>query len=80
MELILFTGLADEQIDSMLAAASASFFPAKLTASGEESMRLERADLTITGSDWTYDHAAKTVTINRDSHVIFRSAIGDILK
>lgn len=80
MELTLFTGLEDEQIESMLAAASASFFPAKLLATGTESVRLERSDLTITGSDWSYDHNDKKVVINRDAHVIFRSAIGDILK
>ncbi len=80
MELTLFTGLADEQIESMLAAPSASFFPTRLLASGSQTVRLERTDLTITGSDWSYDHNDKKVVINRDSHVIFRSAIGDILK
>lgn len=80
MELTLFTGHADEQIESMLAAPAATFFPAKLFVSGDQSVRLERSDLTVTGSDWSYDHNAKKVVINRDSHVIFRSAIGDILK
>ncbi len=80
MELTLFTGLADEQIESMLAAPAAAFFPAKLFVSGDQSVRLERSDLTVTGSDWSYDHNDKKVIINRDAHVIFRSAIGDILK
>lgn len=80
MELTLFTGLADEQIESMLASPAASFFPAKLFVSGDQSVRLERSDLTITGSDWSYDHNDQKVVINRDAHVIFRSAIGDILK
>jgi hypothetical protein len=80
MELTLFTGLADEQIDSMLAAPSATFLPEKLFASGSESVRLERADLTVTGTDWTYDHTARKITINHDAHVILRAALGNILK
>lgn len=80
MELTLFTGTADEQIDAMLAAPSAAFFPQKLVATGSDTVRLERVDLTVTGADWSYDHAAKKVLIKRDAHVIFRSAIGDILK
>jgi hypothetical protein len=80
MELTLFTGLKDEQIESMLAAPSASFFPEKLLASGASTVRLERGDLTLTGADWTYDHPAATVTIRRDAHLTFRSPIGDILK
>jgi len=80
MELTLFTGLADEQIESMLAAASASFFPATLLATGTETVRLERSDITVTGADWSYDHNGQKVVINRDAHVIFRSAIGDIIK
>jgi hypothetical protein len=64
----------------MLAAPAAAFFPAKLFVSGDQSVRLERSDLTVTGSDWSYDHNDKKVVINRDAHVIFRSPIGDILK
>lgn len=80
MELTLFTGLADEQIDSMLAAPSAAFLPEKLFASGSESVRLERADLTVTGTDWTYDHTARKITINHDAHVTLRATLGNILK
>ncbi len=80
MELTLFTGLADEQIDSMLAAPSATFLPEKLFASGSESVRLERSDLTVTGTDWTYDHKARKITINHDAHVTLRAALGNILK
>lgn len=80
MELTLFTGRADERIDSMLAAPSASFWPEKRFVSGRESVRLERIDLTVTGSDWSYDHTARKILIQRDAHVILRAALGDILK
>jgi hypothetical protein len=80
MELTLFTGRADEQIDAMLAAPSASFYPEKLLATGDDTVRVERTDLTLTGAEWSYDHSARKVVIKRDAHVIFRSALGDILK
>lgn len=80
MELTLFTGRADEGIDSMLAAPAATFLPEKLFASGPETVRLERLDLTVTGADWSYDHPARRIIINRDAHVILRAPLGDILK
>lgn len=80
MELTLFTGDAAEQIDAMLAAPLAAFFPQKLVATGSDTVRLERLDLTVTGADWTYDHKARKVVIKRDAHVTFRSPVGDIIK
>lgn len=80
MELVLFSGQADEAIDAMLAAPVATFFPEKLLASGDRTVRLERSELTLTGADWTYDHPASTITIRRDAHLVFRAPIGDILK
>jgi hypothetical protein len=80
MMLTLFSGDAAEDVDTLLAAPVATFLPAEKLASGPDTVRLERLDLTVTGADWTYDHAAKKVVIRRDAHVIFRAALGDILK
>ncbi|MEO0055280.1 MAG: hypothetical protein RLZZ50_1227 [Verrucomicrobiota bacterium] len=80
MELTLFTGRADEQIDAMLAAPVATFLPEKQFASGAESVRLERTDISVTGVDWSYDHAARKIVIRREAHVTFHAALGDILK
>ena len=80
LELTLFTGDAAEGIDAMLAAPVATIFPKREFASGPETVRLERIDLTVTGADWSYDHAAQKIIIRRDAHVTLRAAIGDILK
>lgn len=80
LELTLFTGRADEQIEAMLATPAATLIPEKLFASGPSTVRLERADLTLTGADWSYDHRTRTIIIQRDAHVVFRSAVGDLLK
>ena len=82
LELTLFTGRADEQIDAMLAAPVATLFPKKQFATGTDTVRLERLDLTVTGADWSYEHGAavKKIVIRRDAHVIMRAPLGDILK
>lgn len=79
LELTLFTGDAADEIDAMLAAPVASIFPKKQFASGPDTVRLERIDLTVTGADWSYDHAAQKIVIKRDAHVILRAPLGDIL-
>lgn len=80
MEITLFTGRADEQIDAMLAAPIASFLPQKQFASGADTVRLERSDLTVTGADWSYDHPAQKIIIRRDAHLVFHAPLGDIIK
>lgn len=80
LELTLFTGDADEEIEAMLASPRAILFPEKQLATGPDSVRLERIDLTVTGSDWSYDHLAKKIVIQRDAHVVMRATLGDILK
>lgn len=80
LELTLFTGDATEGIDAMLAAPVATIFPKREFASGPQTVRLERIDLTVTGADWSYDHPAQKIIIRRDAHVIMRATIGDIIK
>jgi hypothetical protein len=80
MDLTVFTRDAEEQIDARLTAPSATFLPNELIARGSDTMRMERADLTVTGAGWTYDHKAQKLTITRDAHIIFRAPIGDVIK
>ena len=80
VEVTLFDGKADEMIDLMLAAPSATLFPRRKIVVGADTVRLERLDLTVTGSDWSYDHQARKIIINRDAYVRFHAPIGDILK
>lgn len=81
VEVTLFNGKAGEQIDAMLAAPSATLFPEQQLATGAESVRLERIDLTVTGSDWSYQHGEQTqkIIIRRDAHVVIRLPLGDLL-
>jgi len=80
MQLTLFTRTTEEQIDALLAAPSATFLPDEQIARGADTLRMERADITVTGADWTYDHKAQKLTVGRDAHIIFRAPIGDVIK
>lgn len=80
MELTVFTRDKKEQIDSMIAAPSATFLPKEQIVSGKETVRMERSDLTVTGSDWTYDHKNQKLIIARDGYILLRAPIGDVIK
>ena len=43
-------------------------------------MRLIRDDIEVTGEGWTYFYNEKKVLIARNAHVVFHSALPDILK
>jgi len=80
LNITLFTGDAAARVDSVLLSQAASFFPKTKLASGEKSVRLIRDDLEVTGDGWTYDHAAKKITIQHHTRIVFRAQLNDILK
>jgi hypothetical protein len=80
MELTVFTRDQKEQIDSMIAAPSATFLPKEQVISGKETVRMERPEVTVTGADWTYDHKNKKLIIARDAYILLRAPIGDVIK
>ncbi len=79
LDLTRHTGRADEAVDARLTAPSATFWTEKLVAAGTRTVRLERADLVLTGADWTYDHQAQTVIIRREARVVFNRPLEKIL-
>jgi hypothetical protein len=80
MNFTVFTGQADAKVDSVLLSPRASFLINERIARGEDSVRLIRDDVEVTGTDWTYFYADKKVLINRNAHVVFHAALPDILK
>jgi hypothetical protein len=75
-----FVGGANARVDTVLLSPAATFRTKENLASGDQSVRLIRDDLEVTGEDWTYDHAAKKVSIARHTRVVFRAQLNDILK
>jgi hypothetical protein len=80
MELTLFTRTAEGNIDARIVAPSASFLTRERVVRGDDTVLLERADLTVTGADWSYDHKAQKLVISRAAHIIFRAPIGNLIK
>jgi hypothetical protein len=80
MNITVFTGGAAAKVESVLLSPAASFFPKEQIARGRSSVRLLRDDLEMNGEQWTYDHAAKKVSIAQGGRVSFAAQMPDLLK
>jgi len=80
MNVTVFSGKADGRIDSVLLSPEASFLINEKVASGQKTVRLIRDDIDVTGEVWTYSYNEKKVLISKHAHVVFHSALPDILK
>jgi hypothetical protein len=80
MNFTVFSGGPDGKVDSVLLSPAATFLINERTAHGDQSVRLVRDDVEVTGEDWSYDYKEKKVLIQRKSHVVFHAALPDILK
>jgi hypothetical protein len=80
LSITVFTGGADARIDSILLSPSANFFAKENRASGNQTMRLIRDDMEITGERWTYVHAQQKVTIQQNTRVVFHAKLPDLLR
>jgi len=73
---------AASDIDSTLLAPSASVFlnKNKVKVHGDESVRLIRKNVDVTGERWTYDHTEKRILIEKNVRVLFSIELKEILK
>lgn len=76
----VFTKDGTGAFDTILIAPSATFYTDKQFVTGRESVRVLRVNLEVTGEDWSYDHAAKRVVINKNARVTFQDELKSILK
>lgn len=80
MNVTVFNGAADPKVDSVLLSPEATFMINEKTAHGNKSVRLVRDDVEVTGEEWSYIYSEKKVLITKHAHVVFHSALPDILK
>ncbi|QYM77882.1 hypothetical protein K0B96_11190 [Horticoccus luteus] len=78
--LTVFNGDAANTVETVILAPVARFFTERNLASGPGSVRLIRDDMEVTGQEWRYDHAHKTVFIAKDVRVIFHAALPDLIQ
>ena len=80
LNLTLFTGNADAAVETVLLSPQAIAEPEDETVHGIGSVRVISDDLEITGTNWTYDHRQKKVSIASNARIIFQAQLPDILK
>jgi hypothetical protein len=80
LNITIFSGDAAARVDSILLSPAATFYPRENRATGEKSVRFIRDDIEVTGVGWTYDHAAKKVSLHSNVRVTFSAQMDDILK
>jgi hypothetical protein len=80
MNLTVFGGDASNRVDSILLSPIARVSLDNDTARGPGTIRLIRDDLELTGEQWTYDHAKKSISIAKNVRVVFHSELSDLLK
>jgi hypothetical protein len=80
MNVTVFSGGAGAKVDSVLLSPEATFLLTEKTAHGDKSVRLVRDDVEVSGEGWTYLYNEKKVLISRHAHVVFHSALPDLLK
>ncbi len=80
MNVTVFSGGPDAKVDSVLLSPQATFMINEKIARGSQTVRVVRDDIEVKGEDWTYFYNEKKVLINRNAHVVFHSALPDILK
>lgn len=84
LTLTIFTGTAEDKIDTMILSPAARVQPEEALVTGPDTIRVINDEFEASGSDWRFTHhkAAKEnrISINRNVHVTFRAELTDILK
>lgn len=80
LTLTIFTGRADDKIETMILSPAARVRPDEALVTGPGTIRVINDDFEASGSDWRYVHKEKRVSINRNVHVTFRAELKDFLK
>jgi hypothetical protein len=80
LTLTIFTGTADDRIETMILSPSARVLSDEAIVTGKDTIRVINDAFEVSGADWRYTHKEKRVSINRDVHVTFPAELKDFLK
>ena len=80
LNLTLFSGDEKADVVTVLLSPNATAEPEDETVHGSGSVRVIRDDLEITGTNWTYDHRQKKVSIAAHARITFNAQLPGILK
>jgi lipopolysaccharide export system protein LptC len=80
LTLSIFSGKADEKVETMILSPKARVQTGESVVTGEDTIRVINDQFEATGSDWRYAHKEKRVNIARNVRVVFNSELKDFLK
>lgn len=80
LTLSIYTGDASRTVETVILSPQAVLEPDAEVVAGPSLVRLIRDDLEVTGEDWSYDHRAKKILIQRNARIVFHAEVADLLK
>jgi lipopolysaccharide export system protein LptC len=80
LTLTIFTGRADDKIETMILSPTARVRPDEQVVSGDSTIRVINDQFEAAGTGWRFTHREKKVSINRNVRVTFRAEFKDLLK
>ena len=80
MELTAYSGDESMTEESVLRAPTAVLEPQTELVFGPASVQLNRPGLELTGEQWSYDHAAKTIHIRARARIVINDALDHLLQ
>jgi lipopolysaccharide export system protein LptC len=80
LTLSIFSGKADEKVETMILSPKARVLPGESIVTGEDTIRVINDQFEANGSDWRYAHNEKRVNIAKNVRVVFNSELKDFLK
>jgi hypothetical protein len=80
LDVTVFSGGPDAKVDTVILSPEASFMINEKIARGDQSVRMIRDDVDVTGVGWTYYYNEKKVLISHSAHVVFHSGLPDMLR
>jgi hypothetical protein len=80
LDVTVFSGGPEAKVDTVIVSPQASFMINERVARGDQSVRLVRDDVDVTGVGWTYYYSEKKALIYHSAHVVFHSGLPDILR
>ena len=80
LTLTIFTGKADDRIETMILSPAARVLTEESLVTGQGTIRVINDDFEASGTDWRYTHKQKRVSINQNVHVTFHTELKDFLK
>lgn len=80
LTLTIYSGKADEKIETMILSPSARVLPDEAVVTGPGTIRVLNDDFEVSGADWRYSQQEKRVSINQHVHVTFHAGLKNFLQ